>query len=287
MYWTLSVGPRVAITQKICALELVEGTSGMYWTLSVGSRVAKTQKICALQLVEGTSGMYWTLSVESRVAKTQKICALQLVEGTSGIYWTLSVESRVAKTQKICALQLVEDIQTVIGKHFKNKFRDDQINDLEAFQGDARDLNNPITTNEVEKTLARLNNNRACGEDGIPVELINTALIHSLRILEARWRLFGLILRQAINTPPDVAMTKYFKTEESKRGRPKTSIWTTLRRDLKSHNSDQWPTRLHSIKDLDHLRDIAQNRSDWKHLTTAIYRSAQEETSVDVAAYGH
>ncbi|GFS12534.1 hypothetical protein ElyMa_003114300 [Elysia marginata] len=96
------------------------------------------------------------------------------------------------------------------------------------------------------------------------------------------------ILRQAINTPPNVAMTNYFKTEGSKqRGRPKTSIVTTLRRDLKSHNNDHWPTRLHTIKDLDHLRDIAQNRSDWKHLTTVIYRSAQAETSVDVAADGH
>ncbi|GFR75421.1 hypothetical protein ElyMa_003919000 [Elysia marginata] len=65
------------------------------------------------------------------------------------------------------------------------------------------------------------------------------------------------------------------------------SVVTTLRRDLKSHNNDHWPTRLHSINDLDHLRDIAQNRSDWKHLTTAIYRSAQAETSVDVAADGH
>ncbi|GFS24880.1 hypothetical protein ElyMa_003427800 [Elysia marginata] len=56
-------------------------------------------------------------------------------------------------------------------------------------------------------------------------------------------------------------MTKYFKTEGSKqRGRPKTSIVTTLRRDLKSHNNDHWPTRLHSITDHDHLRDIAQIR---------------------------
>ncbi|GFS03224.1 hypothetical protein ElyMa_004626700 [Elysia marginata] len=75
-------------------------------------------------------------------------------------------------------------------------------------------------------------------------------------------------------------MTKYFKTEESKQqGRPKTSIVTTLQRDLKSHNYNHWPTRLHSINDCDHLCDIAQNRSDWKHLTTAIYRSAQAETS--------
>ncbi|GFS00727.1 very-long-chain enoyl-CoA reductase [Elysia marginata] len=66
----------------------------------------------------------------------------------------------------------IDEMQTFIGKHFKDKFRDDQINDLEPFQGDARDLNNSITTNEVEKAPARLNNNRGCGEDGIPGELI-------------------------------------------------------------------------------------------------------------------
>ncbi|GFS22555.1 hypothetical protein ElyMa_001618600 [Elysia marginata] len=76
-------------------------------------------------------------------------------------------------------------------------------------------------------------------------------------------------------------------SKSKQRGRPKTSIVTTLRRDLKSHNNDHWPTRLQSINDLDHLRDIAQNRSDWKHLTTAIYSSAKAETSVDVAADGH
>ncbi|GFS25699.1 hypothetical protein ElyMa_007033400 [Elysia marginata] len=100
------------------------------------------------------------------------------------------------------------------------------------------------------------------------------------------------VIAIAINTPPNVAITKHIKTEGSKqRGRPKTSIVTTLRRDLKSHNRDHWPTRLHSIKDLDHLRNMAQNRSDWKHLTTSLprlicilYRSAEAETSVDIAA---
>ncbi|GFS01930.1 protein MON2 homolog [Elysia marginata] len=66
----------------------------------------------------------------------------------------------------------IDEIQTVTDKHFKDKFRDDKINDLELFQGDAHDLNNQITTNDVEKALARLNNNRAFGEDGIPGELI-------------------------------------------------------------------------------------------------------------------
>ncbi|GFR75936.1 hypothetical protein ElyMa_003933700 [Elysia marginata] len=84
-------------------------------------------------------------------------------------------------------------------------------------------------------------------------------------------------------TFPNVAMTKYSKTEGSKqRSRPKTSIVITLRETSKSHNNDHWPTRLHSINDLGHLRDIAQNRSDWKHLTTAIFfqpRQRRQSTS--------
>lgn len=71
-----------------------------------------------------------------------------------------------------------------------------------------------------------------------------------LTILKAQWRLFGHILRQAINTPHNTAMIKYFKfkTKESKQqGRPKTSIIATPRQDLMGHNSDHWPTRLHSI----------------------------------------
>ncbi|GFS00326.1 hypothetical protein ElyMa_006396200 [Elysia marginata] len=152
-------------------------------------------------------------------------------------------------------------------------------------QKELADFRLNVNTNKTEYTLVQ--------KDGEVIK--NNALYQktsetpiSLTILEARWPLFSHILRQAINTPPNIAMTKYFKTEGSKQpGRPKTSIVTTLRQDLKSPNNNHWPTILHSINDLDHLRDIAQNRSDWKHLTTAIYRSAQAETSVDVAADWH
>ena len=107
----------------------------------------------------------------------------------------------------------------------------------------------------------------------------------SVTILDARWRLFGHILRQSTNTPANLAMAKYFKPEAPKRrGRPKTSIVTKLRQDLKSHNSFRWPSKLSSNRDLEHLRDTANNRSEWKSLVTAITRSAQAETSDDAPA---
>ncbi|GFS10895.1 RNA-directed DNA polymerase from mobile element jockey-like [Elysia marginata] len=88
-----------------------------------------------------------------------------------------SLNRKKSENPKICdangkCITNIDEIQTAIGKHFKDKFRDDQISYLKPFQGDARDLNNPTTSNEVEKALARLNNNRACGEDGITGELI-------------------------------------------------------------------------------------------------------------------
>ncbi|GFS04880.1 hypothetical protein ElyMa_006506800 [Elysia marginata] len=163
---------------------------------------------------------------------------------------------------------------------------------VETVQKELADFRLNVDTNKTEYTLVQKD-----GEDWKKVKKVGS-LLGDTEDIERRKQLSNLALQKlssiwirndkAINTPPNVAMTKYFKTEVSKRrGRPKTSIVTTLRRDLKSHNSDHLPTRLHSINDLDHPRDIAPNRSDWKHLTTAIYRSAQAETSVDVASDGY
>ncbi|GFR88994.1 hypothetical protein ElyMa_004267900 [Elysia marginata] len=95
-----------------------------------------------------------------------------------------AVKSLTRKKSESPKIYDVDEIQTVIDKHFKDKFRDNQINYLEPFQGDARDLNNPLTSNEVEKALARLDNNKACGE--ARTEYLgnspNTALIHSPRL---------------------------------------------------------------------------------------------------------
>ncbi|GFS26573.1 hypothetical protein ElyMa_007058500 [Elysia marginata] len=108
-----------------------------------------------------------------------------------------------------------------------------------------------VDAETIQKVLADFRQLRTILNLKYPTVVKNNALYQktgetpiSLTILEARWRLFGHILRPAINTAPNVAITKYFKTEGSKqRGRPKTSIVTTLRRDLKSHNNDHWPTR--------------------------------------------
>ena len=65
-----------------------------------------------------------------------------------------------------------KDIQTIILQHFKSKFRSKDTNDVQPFEGGPRNLNKPITTKEVSDALGKLNNNKACGEDGIPAELL-------------------------------------------------------------------------------------------------------------------
>ena len=108
----------------------------------------------------------------------------------------------------------------------------------------------------------------------------------SLTILERRWRLFGHILRQDIKTPGNQAMLAYFRQDKPKRkGRQKTSIVTTLRRDLKRlPNSVAF--QLKSISDLEELRRTAENRIEWKYITKAIYEAAQVEQSDDYSTDG-
>ena len=106
-------------------------------------------------------------------------------------------------------------------------------------------------------------------------------------ILEARWRLFGHILRQDVNTPANKSMIKFFKQEKSKRkGRPKTSIVSTLRQDLKKLSHTTWSSKLSSLEDLEHLRHIATDRKNWRQLVSTLYKAAQVEESDDTSAKG-
>ena len=64
-------------------------------------------------------------------------------------------------------------------------------------------------------------------------------------------------------------MIKFFKQEKSKRkGRPKTSIVSTLRQDLKKLSHTTWSSKLSSLEDLEHLRHIATDRKNWRQLVS-------------------
>lgn len=61
---------------------------------------------------------------------------------------------------------------TLIANHFASQLSSSCDCAVPAFTGDPKPLNNPISTNEVEAALMKLNNSRAAGPDDIPGELI-------------------------------------------------------------------------------------------------------------------
>ena len=110
----------------------------------------------------------------------------------------------------------------------------------------------------------------------------------SLEILERRWRFFGHILRLDERTPCWKAMKTFFDTSNLQkfRGRPRTTIQTTINEDLKRltslnpvYSRNQEITTLETLTDLYRFRLIAQNRNRWKNLTNCIYTAAKAEES--------
>ena len=66
------------------------------------------------------------------------------------------------------------DKAEAIKNYFEQQFTGNEP-PLDAFSGEARPLNTPITTEEVLSALSKLKNNRACGPDNIPNELLKYA----------------------------------------------------------------------------------------------------------------
>ena len=67
------------------------------------------------------------------------------------------------------------NIQAINTDHFKSKFRDEAIDDIQPFSGHAKKLDNPITAKEVRESINRLNNGRAPGADNICNEYLKFA----------------------------------------------------------------------------------------------------------------
>ena len=120
-----------------------------------------------------------------------------------------------------------------------------------------------------------------------PVKITNSSLYKkcnecplSITLLENRWRLFGHILRRNSEIPANKSMNSYFISHGSKfRGRPLTTLPVVLNKDLTRVSDDT--LQLTSLKDLDHLRSVAQNRQTWRKLTTRIREAAEASPSDD------
>ena len=122
-----------------------------------------------------------------------------------------------------------------------------------------------------------------------PVKITNSSLYEkcngcplSITLLESRWRLFG---HNNSEVPANKSMKSYFISQGSKfRGRPLTTLPVNVNKDLTRVSDDD--LQLTSLKDLEHLRSVAQNRQTWRKLTTRIREAAEASPSDDRDAEG-
>ncbi|GFO50324.1 hypothetical protein PoB_007682900 [Plakobranchus ocellatus] len=104
-----------------------------------------------------------------------------------------------------------------------------------------------------------------------------------MQVLEARWRLFGHVLRRDRNIPANKAMLFYFSDNNRARGRPQTTLPITLNNDLKKLVVATKP-ELTTQTDLDTLRLIAEDRPKWNALVAEISKTAEAARSDDPAS---
>jgi hypothetical protein len=114
-----------------------------------------------------------------------------------------------------------------------------------------------------------------------PVHITNTELYTvtkqrtiSIQITEARWKLFGHILRQNSDTITNEVMVRYFENQcddKIKTTKLPNSLPVQLNRDIKSVNEN---ITLQNNSDLQHLKTIAQDREKWRALTRKIVKKA-------------
>ena len=99
----------------------------------------------------------------------------------------------------------------------------------------------------------------------------------------ARWKLFGHILRRNRNIPASEAMEYFFHNNGKKgfQGRRRTNLPAVLNKDLKRLDEQ---LGLETSKDLEKLREMAQNRTEWNDLVKRVERAGEAEASEDDSA---
>ncbi len=101
----------------------------------------------------------------------------------------------------------------------------------------------------------------------------------SVDITKSRWKMFGHVLRMNENTPARLAMRFYFQVTGHKkfRGRPRTTIVTTINRDIKRTRKKFPHFDIKPIKtelDLRNVRVKATNRKHWQKRVSMITAAA-------------
>ena len=106
----------------------------------------------------------------------------------------------------------------------------------------------------------------------------------SIEITERRWKTFGHTLRMDSNTPARQAMKFFFEKRSNRKyvGRKRTSIITTINRDIKRTRKEIPSFVIKELKteiDLHNVRVKAQNRRHWTKIVNQVVEVAYSETS--------
>ena len=97
----------------------------------------------------------------------------------------------------------------------------------------------------------------------------------SIKITETRWRLFGHVLRMPQNVPAQMAIDSYFQPPIGVpcwRGQPRTALPMVLNIDLQNSG---YHLQLRSRAELEHLRQLAPNITEWSQLKRRIVEAAK------------
>ena len=97
----------------------------------------------------------------------------------------------------------------------------------------------------------------------------------------ARWKLLGHILRRDQDIPASKAMNAYYQDLGQKgfRGRRRMTLPLVLNKDLKHEH-----VSLETSRDLQELRNLAQDRGEWSALTSRVIEAGEAEESDDNSA---
>ncbi|GFS10669.1 LINE-1 retrotransposable element ORF2 protein [Elysia marginata] len=194
------------------------------------------------------------------------------------------------------------DVLTIVAAYFKSKLQNVRIENIDAFQGPPKALDKPITAGEVRKSLDRLKNNRASGQDGTSAELLK----YGTKALDEQ---LAILFNDTFDKHQDPNINVEELTAIPKPGKPKgppkdlrpITLLNTIRKALSiitlhrirpqvekylspsqsGFGPDRSELRLKTNEDLDHQRSIAQDRQQWKGLTTKIREAAEASRSED------
>ena len=88
----------------------------------------------------------------------------------------------------------------------------------------------------------------------------------SARVARSRWRMLGHVLRGPTDGPAYSSLRFAVNTLQlqGRRGRPQSNLFSLILKDLSVHKIS-----LNSLHDLDYLRNIAQDRAQWRRMQYA------------------